>query len=95
LIYLIDKYDLLNEFRIGLFSEIEAKINSIAPSVCEYHFENIILYSQTQSYLNRNQIEKEFLFGSFKLYIDYEENLYVEKDELFYDDESSQNSSLW
>lgn len=95
MIYLIDKYDLLNEFRVNILSEIESKINSLAPSVCEYHFENIILYSQTHTYLNRNQIEKDFNFGEFKLYIDYEENIFLEKDDLFYDDELSENSTLW
>lgn len=95
MIYLVDKHDLFNEFRISLLDEIESKVNTIAPSVCEYHFENIILYSQTHIYLNRNQIEKDFNFGGFKLYIDYEENIFIEKDDLFYDDESSENCTLW
>ncbi len=95
MIYPIDKYDLFNEFRISSLNEIESKINSIAPSVCEYHFENIILYSQSQHYLNRNQIERDFNFGNFKLYIDYEGNIFIEKDDSFYDDESLESTTLW
>jgi len=38
---------LMNEFQINLLDEVESKINSIAPSICEYYFENIILYSQS------------------------------------------------
>ncbi len=95
MIYLIDRYDLFNEFRINFLDEIELKINSTAPSVCEYHFENIILYSQNTAYINRNQIEKDFNFGAFKLYIDYEENIFLEKDDCFYDDELSESGTLW
>ncbi len=95
MIYLVDKYDLFNEFRINLLNEIESKINSLAPSISEYHFENIVLYSQTNGYLNRTQIEKNFDFGGFKLYIDYEENIFLEKDESFFEDELSEAAALW
>ncbi len=95
MIYLVDKYDLFNEFRINLLEEIESKINTLAPSVYEYHFENIVLYSQAHSYLNRNQIERNFDFGSYKLYIDYEGNLFLERDESFFEEDQLETPTLW
>jgi len=95
LIYLISNYDLFNEFKISSLDEMESKLNNIAPSLCEYHFENIILYSQIHSYLNRNQIEKDFIFGNFRLLLDYEKNIFLEKDEAYNDDELTETSSLW
>jgi hypothetical protein len=95
LIYLIDKYDLFNEFQINLLDEVESKINSIAPSICEYYFENIILYSQIQTYLNKNYIERSYDFGVFRLHIDYETNIYIEKDDLFFNDDLFEHSTLW
>lgn len=95
MIYLISNYDLFNEFKISSLDEIESKINNIAPSLCEYHFENIVLYSQPYPYLNRNQIEKDFVFGNFKLLFDYEKNIFLERNESYSDGESSETSSLW
>jgi hypothetical protein len=95
LIYLVNSYDLLSEFRLTSLEMLESHLNSIAPSICEYHFENISLYSQTQTYLNKNQIEKELFFGDYKLYIDYEENIYLEKDDSYDDSTQDDTLQLW
>lgn len=87
MLYLVSSYDLLNEFRLSSIDLLETNLNSMAPSLCEYHFENIVLYSDIHPYLNKNQIAKEFYFGDFRMYIDYENNIYIEKDESYNSDD--------
>jgi len=84
---LVSDYDLLNEFRLSSIDMFETHLNSMAPSLCEYHFENIVLYSDIHQYLNKNQIAKEFYFGDFRMYIDYENNIYIEKDDNYNSDD--------
>jgi len=94
LIFILRPYDILNEFRISSIDNLESHLNIMSPSICEYHLENIILYSDVHSYLNKSQINKEFNFGDFKFYFDYEDNIYLEKnDDISQDDDLT--SSLW
>ena len=93
MLYNICKYDLLREFQSESLGALETKISSLPPSLCEYHFENIIILSQSDSYMNRNQIEMEFYFGEFKLYKMYDDELYLERDMAVYEDE--QCDTLW
>ncbi|MBI3873588.1 MAG: hypothetical protein HY307_00975, partial [Arcobacter sp.] len=68
----------------------------MAPSLCEYHLENIILYSDASScYFNKNQIAKEIYIGDFRLYFDYEENIYLEKGNVDSGDKDENLLSLW
>jgi hypothetical protein len=80
--YSLDSNNLLSTFNISSLEEIDSAIESIAPSICEYHFDNLITYyGDTNGFLNRSQIQKTIHLGDYSLYLDYSENIFIEKRE--------------
>ena len=79
MITLIDKVSLYNTFNIDDFLSLEGAIDNMAPSTVEYH-----LYDLSDDcediYLNKREIEHSVFVGDYSLYIDYNENVYLEVD---------------
>jgi len=89
---LINKTSLYNTFGVDNFTSIEEAINNMAPSMVEYYLSDLSGYSD-DIYLNKKEIENSLCIGDYNLYIDYNDNIYLELDNNY--SSTSQSSSFW
>ena len=92
MIFLIDKDMLYTTFSINDFNKIEGATNSMAPSMVEYYLNDLINYAQ-DTYLNKSQVQCSVFIGDYSLYIDYNDNIYLELDNEALN--ASEASSFW
>jgi len=92
LIYLDSYKELYTLFNISSFDKIHDAISSIAPSLLEYHLEQLLSNIETNAILNKHNIQDSINLDTYTLYMDYSDNLYIEQD-LAEDDYSA--ASLW
>jgi hypothetical protein len=78
LIYLDSNKELYTLLGISSFQSIQGAINNIAPSLLEYHLEQLLENIQSNEILNRNNIQDTVNLDKYTLYIDYSDNLYIE-----------------
>lgn len=79
MITLLNKTSLYNTFGVNDFNSIEGAIDNMAPSMVEYHLSDLSQYCE-DIYLNKRDIEKSVSIGDYSLYIDYNDNIYLELD---------------
>ena len=79
MITLLNKISLYNTFGVDNFDSIEGAINNMAPSMVEYYLSDLSEYSE-DIYLNKKDIESSLCIGDYSLYIDYNNNIYLELD---------------
>ncbi|MBU3014823.1 hypothetical protein KO488_08640 [Poseidonibacter lekithochrous] len=79
MITLLDKTSLYNTFGVNDFGSIELAIDNMAPSMVEYYLSDLSEYSE-DAYLNKSNIENSLCIGDYNLYIDYNDNIYLELD---------------
>lgn len=91
MITLINKDSLYNIFGIKTFESLEGAIDSMAPSLVEYHLSNLVSYTD-DTYLNKRDVEEKISIGDFNLYIDYSENIYLE---ILESSEDDMTQTLW
>lgn len=77
MITIINKESLYNLFGINNFSSLEGVIDSIAPSLVEYHLSSFCEYAD-EVYFNKRDAEQKVSIGDYNLYFDYNENIYLE-----------------
>ena len=91
MITLINKSSLFTTFGVDTFDSLEGAINSMAPSMVEYHLSDLSSYNE-EFYLNKRNVEKSISIGDYSLYYDYDKNvsLEIEMNEL-----EEETGSLW
>jgi hypothetical protein len=92
MITLLNKTSLYNTFGVDNFNSIESAVDSMAPSMVEYHLSDLSQYSD-DVYLNKSNVEHSLSIGDYSLYIDYSNNIYLELDNDFID--THETASLW
>ena len=92
MITLLNKLSLYNTFGVDNFNSIEGAIDNMAPSMVEYHLTGLSQYSD-DIYLNKRDIERSVSIGDYNLYIDYNDNIYLELDNN--DINSHETASFW
>ncbi len=88
----VDKDSLFNIFGVSSFNSLENKIDSMAPSLVEYHLSNFYNYNNDNVYFNKRDVEESVSIGEYNLYFDYNENIYLEVTESNLDDNTQ---TLW
>lgn len=88
----VDKDSLFNIFGVSSFNSLEDKIDSMAPSLVEYHLLNFYNYNNDNVYFNKRDVEESVSIGEYNLYFDYNENIYLEVTESNFDDNTQ---TLW
>ncbi|RXJ87614.1 hypothetical protein [Arcobacter sp. CECT 8985] len=73
----VNKDILFNTFGVTNFLSLEEAINTMPPSIVEYHLDSID-DEQSNIYLNKKDIEKSLYFGEYSIYQDYDENVFLE-----------------
>jgi hypothetical protein len=76
---LLDKHLLFSTFGVSSFNELELYTQSMAPSMVEYYINDVASSSDIDnSHLSNSNIQQTIFFNSFSLYIDYNNEVYLE-----------------
>jgi len=78
LIYLDNNKELFTLLNITSFDNIQGAINNIAPSLLEYHLEQLIDNIENNIILNKHNVQDTINLDKYTLYMDYSDNLYIE-----------------
>ena len=78
MIYLDNNKELFTLLNITSFDNIQGAINNIAPSLLEYHLEQLIENIENNIILNKHNVQDTINLDKYTLYIDYSDNLYIE-----------------
>ena len=78
MIYLDNNKELFTLLNITSFDNIQGAINNIAPSLLEYHLEQLIDNIENNIILNKHNVQDTINLDKYTLYIDYSDNLYIE-----------------
>lgn len=74
----INPDSLYNLFRIENFELLENTIDNMSPSLAEYYLSGLIDENE-DTYFNKKDIETSISIGNYNLYIDYNNNVYLEE----------------
>ncbi len=88
----IDKNYLFGLFGVDNFYSLETTIDTMAPSLVEYHLSSFCDGSCQTAYFNKKDVEKSLFSGDYTLYLDYNEDIYLE---LFESNIDDMTQSLW
>ena len=88
----VDKTSLFHTFQVSKFDQLEDSIQSIAPSMVEYHLDELTSSSIEPIYMNKSNIQQTIFLDQYSLYLDYSDSIYLE----FIEKEDSYDTeSLW
>lgn len=94
---LLNKDTLYDTFGVENFNSLGQAINDMAPSMVEYYLSDLCDYSSINDgdngfYLNKRNIENTILIGDYSIYIDYNEDIFLE---INITEEDCDTGSLW
>jgi len=92
MILLLDKNSLFSSFGVDSFESLDTAVNNIAPSMAEYYLSNLS-QGGDDVYLNKRDIQNSINIGDFSLYLDYDEEVYLEMEDL--NTQEVETGSLW
>lgn len=73
----VNKDSLYNIFGVKNFDSLEGAMDTMAPSLVEYHLSSLCEYAD-EIYFNKKDVEESVSIGEYNIYIDYSENIYLE-----------------
>lgn len=91
MVLLLNKTSLYTTFGVNTFDSLDNAINSMAPSMVEYYLSDLSNGNE-DAYLNKRNIQNSLCIGEYSLYIDYDEEVYLEIEDVVEDFETG---SLW
>ncbi|MEA3512426.1 MAG: hypothetical protein U9R37_02395 [Campylobacterota bacterium] len=74
----LDKDQLYSVFNTDNFNNIESTINNMSPSMVEYYLSDLSSYTSEPIYLNRSNIQTTISIGEYFLFLDYNDDVYLE-----------------
>jgi len=94
----LNKETLYNTFGVNDFNSLGEIINNMAPSMVEYYLSDLCDYSSINDadngfYLNKRNIENSINISEYSIYIDYNEDIFLEIDVV--PDDDNETGSLW
>lgn len=92
MVLLLNKTSLYSTFGVNSFDSLDDAINSMAPSMVEYYLSDLSNGNE-DAYLNKRNIQNSLCIGDYSLYIDYDEEIYLEIEDSV--EESFETGSLW
>jgi hypothetical protein len=92
LIIQLDQNSLFSTFNVTCFQELEEGIQSIAPSMVEYHLSDLSSTDTESIYINKSNIQQTIYLDQYSIYLDYEDSIYLEFIEK---DDEYETESLW
>lgn len=92
MILLLNKSSLFSTFGVEDFNSLDISINSMAPSMVEYYLSDLS-NGNDDTYLNKRNIQNSINIGDYSLYLDYDNEIYLEIEDDREDD--YETGSLW
>jgi hypothetical protein len=87
----LDTNRLYSTFSVDNFTQLENSFDSLAPSMVDYYLTS--LKEDDEVYINKNKVQNTIYLDDYTIYLDYEDNTYLELS-VSIDDEYS-TGSLW
>ncbi len=88
----LDKNQLFSTFDVSSFEQLQANTQSMAPSMVEYYLSDLSSQSDTQSYINKSNIQNSILLDEYSIYYDYNNDIYLE---FVQKEDAYETESLW
>jgi len=92
MILLLNKISLFSTFGVDSFDSLDASINTMAPSMVEYYLSDLSS-GNDDTYLNKRNIQDSINIGEYSIYLDYDDEIYLEIEDNQEDD--YETASLW
>lgn len=92
MILLLNRDSLFSTFGVSCFQDLDSAINNMAPSMVDYYLSDLS-NGMDDSYLNKRNIQSSINIGDFSLYLDYDEEIYLEF--LQQNSDNFETASLW
>ncbi len=73
----LNKSLLFSTFGVDDFDNLEQVIGSMAPSMVEYYLSDLS-NSNDDTYLNKRNVQETISVGDYSLYLDYDDEVYLE-----------------
>ncbi|AXH12323.1 hypothetical protein [Halarcobacter bivalviorum] len=91
MILLLNKDSLFSTFGVNTFQDLDLAISSMAPSMVDYYLSDLS-NGVDDTYLNKRSIQDSISIGEFSIYLDYDDEVYLEIEDNLQDFETG---SLW
>ncbi|RXK07786.1 hypothetical protein [Halarcobacter bivalviorum] len=91
MILLLNKDSLFSTFGVNTFQDLDLAISSMAPSMVDYYLSDLS-NGVDDTYLNKRSIQDSISIGDFSIYLDYDDEVYLEIEDNLQDFETG---SLW
>lgn len=88
----LDANSLFSTFEVSSFQKLEEGIQSIAPSMVEYHLQDLSSSDTESVYINKSNIQQTIYLDQYSLYLDYEDSIFLEFIEK---EDEYETESLW
>jgi len=92
MVLLLNKNSLYSTFGVNDFNLLEQNIQSMAPSMVEYYLSDLCNGNE-DTYLNKRNIQESINIGEYSIYLDYNEDVYLEISDV--QEELLESPSLW
>lgn len=92
MVLLLNKNSLFSTFGVSDFNSLNQNIQDMAPSMVEYYLCDLSNGNE-DAYLNKRNIQESINIGEYSLYLDYNEEVYLEITNS--KEEDSETNSLW
>ncbi|MBL6969894.1 MAG: hypothetical protein ISR68_00680 [Campylobacterales bacterium] len=86
----LDKNKLYSTFSVSEFEQLESSFDTLAPSMVEYYLSS--LSSNDETFINRSKIQNTIRVDQYTIYLDYDDNTYME---MTVNDDDYSTGSLW
>ncbi|MEA3498744.1 MAG: hypothetical protein U9R16_06790 [Campylobacterota bacterium] len=89
----LEKESLYSTFSVDDFSHLDNITSSMSPSMVEYYLSDLSTSSESQGdYINRSNIQQTIYLGDYSLFLDYDDNIFLEFIEK---EDDYETQSLW
>lgn len=89
---MLNKTSLFSTFDVEDFTSLDDAINNMAPSMVEYYLSDLS-NGNDDAYLNKRNIQSSISIGEYSLYLDYDDEVYMEIEDSVNDE--YETGSLW
>lgn len=92
MILVLNKSLLYSTFGVDDFEALDSAVNAMAPSMVEYYLSDLS-DGNDDTYLNKKNIQHSINVGEYSIYLDYDDEIYLEVEEASIDE--LETGTLW
>jgi len=92
MIFSVNSDSLFSTFGVAHFGDLDLALNTMAPSMVDYYLSDLSS-GMDDTYLNKRNIQDSISIGDFSIYLDYDNEVYLEVEESHA--QEFETGSLW